>query len=133
MIGAITAVNKSKSGKALRITLNGKTYNAFLDSKLDEALGKVIEAQITPDKGYGEGIGQWAYSNAPAQPGPANAAPDPINRATVTPGASGDRFYLPFVSNTVAHCIAAGLIKNPSDVSPWAKAAYDAAQALDAL
>jgi len=133
MIGTVTAVNHSKSGKALRVTLNGKVYNAFLDSKLDTAVGKVIDCQITPDKGFGEGIGQWAYSQAPAPPQPANSPTGVENRATVTPGASGDRFYLPFVSNTVAHCIAAGLIKTPSDVSPWAKAAYDAAQALDAL
>ena len=133
MIGTVTAVNHSKSGKAFRVTLNGKVYNAFLDSKLDTAVGKVIDCQITPDKGFGEGIGQWAYSTAPAQPGPSNSPVGVENRATVTPGPAGDRFYLPFVSNTVAHCIAAGLIKTPSDVSPWAKAAYDAAQALDAL
>ena len=133
MIGTVTAVNHSKSGKAFRVTLNGKVYNAFLDSKLDTAVGKVIDCQITPDKGFGEGIGQWAYSQAPAQPSPANSPVGVENRATVATGPAGDRFWLPFCSNQVAHAIQAGLIKEPSQIGAWAKAAYEAVQAVDAL
>jgi hypothetical protein len=40
---------------------------------------------------------------------------------------------MPFVSNVVAHAIQVGTIKTPEEISKWAKAAYDAAQALDAL
>jgi len=128
MIGTVTAVNHSKSGKALRITLNGKVYNAFLDSKLDQAVGKVIDCQITPDKGFGEGIGQWAYSTQQTHTGPVNSPTGVENRATVTPGVSGDRFWLAFVSNQVAHAIQAGLITEPNQIGAWAKAAYEAVQ-----
>ena len=44
----------------------------------------------------------------------------------------GDRFWLPFVSNTVAHAIAAGKIEGPADIQAWAAAAKAAALALDA-
>ena len=46
---------------------------------------------------------------------------------------NGDRWYMPFVSNTVAHAIAAGCIKDFGELNQWAKAAHDAAIALDAL
>lgn len=43
-----------------------------------------------------------------------------------------DRFWLPFVSNTVAHAISSGAITDPLQVSIWAKAAKAAAVELDA-
>jgi len=123
MIGAITAVNRSKSGKALRITLNGKVYNAFLDSGLDGAVGKVIDAQITPDKGYGEGIGQWAYSkDAPERA--AEVAQKAANRPLEA--STGGRLTEPelrFVSNVVGQAIASKTITDPFDIAVWTKAA----------
>lgn len=47
-------------------------------------------------------------------------------------GGGGDRFYMPFVSNVVAHAIAAGRIEGPADIQAWAQAAKAAAVALDA-
>jgi hypothetical protein len=126
MIGQVESCAPTKSGKALRVKLAGSYYNAYLDSGLDKAVGRAIDCQITPDKGFGLGIGQWTL---------AKDVPGPVKEAeTRTPVSSnGDRFYMPFVSNVVAHAIAAGQIKTPADLNQWAKAAYDAAQALDAL
>ena len=36
--------------------------------------------------------------------------------------------YLPMTSNVVAHAIAAGLIKDPTDIHAWAQAAFIAAK-----
>ena len=124
MIGTVEEVTKTKSGKALRVKLAGTWYGGFLDSGLDKAVGKTIEAQITPDKGWGLGIGQWSYSQAPAQPSPANTAVKPSN---------GDRWWLPFVSNQVAHAIQAGRIQTPADMNAWAKAAKECVLATDIL
>ena len=124
-IGKVESVAPTKSGKALRVRIAGNYYNAFLDSGIDKVVGQTIDFQVTPDKGYGPGIGQWG----PAVNQPPASAPQAPN----SPAGGGDRFYMPFVSNVVAHAIAAGRIQNPTDLSAWAKAAYDAAQALDTL
>jgi len=55
------------------------------------------------------------------------------NGAAAAPGAGPtDRFWLPFVSNTVAHAIAATLIQEPMQIKAWAAAAKQAAIELDA-
>ena len=126
MIGAITAVNRSKSGKALRITLNGKVYNAFLDSGLDGAVGKTIDAQITPDKGYGEGIGQWAYSTQATPPQASNTAPNPFPHHPDNPPVAVGRLTEPelrFVSNCVGSAIMAKALNDPAELGIWTKAA----------
>ena len=128
MIGKVESVEKSKSGKALRVKLGGKWYGAFLDSGLDAVVGKMIDAQIVPNAKYGDGIGQWGMA-----PDAAEAVRATAERATGGVTMAGDRFWLPFCSNQVAHAIAAGLIKEPRDISAWAKAAYEAVQAVDAL
>ena len=125
-IGKVENVSPTKSGKALRVKVVGNYYNAFLDSGIDKVVGQTIDFQVTPDKGYGPGIGQWG----PAVNQPQASAPQAPNSPVA---ASGDRFYMPFVSNVVAHAIAAGRVQNPADLNAWAKAAYDAAQALDTL
>ena len=44
-----------------------------------------------------------------------------------------DRWYMPFVSNTVAHAIEAELITKPADIEVWARAAKQAAQDIDTV
>jgi hypothetical protein len=44
-----------------------------------------------------------------------------------------DRFWMPFVSNVVAHAIAGGQVKDPAQVFNWAMAAKQAALALDKI
>ena len=126
MIGKVEEVTKSKSGKALRVKLGGKWYGAFLDSGLDAVVGKMIDAEIIPNIKFGDGIGQWGMAQ-----GASEAVKGVAERATST--TNGDRFYMPFVSNVVAHGIAAGAIKSPADINAWARAAHDVAVALDAL
>lgn len=56
-----------------------------------------------------------------------------ITAVAVTPisnGPSSDRWFMPFVSNTVAHAIAAGKIQEPLDIKAWAAAAKQAAEEL---
>lgn len=135
MIGLVESVAPSKSGKAFRVKLSGSFYNAFLDSGLDKVVGKSIDCQITPDKGFGLGIGQWSLAEGQPPTKPSTASPAGFKQmsGTLTVAIPQDRFYMPFVSNVVAHAIAAGQIKTPADLNQWAKAAYEAAQALDAL
>lgn len=44
----------------------------------------------------------------------------------------GDKWWMPFVSNTVAHAIQAGHITGPGEIGTWAKAAKLAAEAVAA-
>jgi len=133
MIGKIKSVMKSKSGKAFRVQFEGSEawYGAFLDSGIDGAVGKVVDAQITPNKGFGEGIGQWAYSQAPTSPAPANTAVGASTGASA--GAYSDRWWLPFVSNQCAHLIAAGVIKDKASLNQWAKDLKETVIGVDAL
>ncbi len=117
MIGKVEQVTKSKSGKALRVMINGVWYGAFLDSGLDGAVGKTVDAQITPNKGFGEGIGQWAYSTAPTPPQPANTASAPSTGGKLTEP------ELRFVSNVVGSAIMAKTLTDPMEIGTWAKAA----------
>jgi len=43
----------------------------------------------------------------------------------------GDRWYMPFVSNTVAHAISAALLTEPTQIKLWAAAAKEAAMELE--
>ena len=131
MIGTITQVNKSKSGKAFRVSLNGKVYNAFLDSEIDKAVGKLVDVQITPDKGFGEGIGQWAYSTMIVQPSAPTQAAAPS--VAIPNNAYADRWWLPFCSNQIHALIAAGVIKDKASLNQWAKDLREAVQAVDSL
>ena len=124
MIGKVESVTQSKSGKTWRVKIGDKFYGANFDSKLDGAVGKAIDFKF--DEGdFGPWIQSWGYATTAVASNPAQVG--------TAPHANGDRFYMPFVSNTVAHAIAAGLIKNPADLNLWARAAHDVAVALDAL
>ena len=46
-------------------------------------------------------------------------------------GATGDRWWMPFVSNTVAHAIAANMINEPTQIKLWAAAAKQAALEIE--
>ncbi len=63
----------------------------------------------------------------------ANGAPaqQANNPAPNSPAPQSDRWYMPFVSNTVAHALSSGLIKEPYQVKQWAAAAKQTAMELD--
>lgn len=109
----IESVGPSKTGKSLRVKANGDWYGAKLDSGIKQ--GATIEATII-DGDYGPQIREWREASTPA--GKTNGAPS-------------TNWWMPFVSNTVAHAIQAGLIKEPKEVGPWAVAAMQTAIALE--
>lgn len=110
----VESVTPAKTGKSLRVKANGEWYGAKKDSGI--AAGMTIDAEVE-DGEYGKWINKWkAMSNAPA----------PASNPSSAPQLPGGSPWLPFVSNTVAHAITAGLIQSPSQVEAWAKAAKDA-------
>lgn len=43
---------------------------------------------------------------------------------------NGDKWFMPFVSNTVAHALTAGVLTDPTQIKAWAAAAKQAAEEL---
>jgi hypothetical protein len=116
----IESVGPSKSGKALRVKAGGSWYGAKKDSGL--TAGMTIDAEVSNGE-YGAWIDKYkAVSNGNGSSG--------VTAPQTTTNGSGDRWYMPFVSNTVAHAINAGIIKEPADIKAWAAAAKQAAQDL---
>lgn len=118
MQGVAEKVDLSKTGKSYRVKVGDAWYGAKKDTGIEQMRGKLIK--FTVESGE---YGQWITDPEVVSGGPA--------AANSSVGPSSDRFYMSFVSNVVAHCIQAGLIKEPKDIGSWAKAAHDTAQALD--
>lgn len=116
MLLNVTEVKPTKSGKSVVVKAGGKDYFAKPDMGL--AAGMTIEAE-TEDSEYNGKTLVWikAYKKT--------------NGSAPATSGGGNLPYMPFVSNTVAHAIAAGCIKNPSEVGAWAKAAIEAVRDID--
>lgn len=108
----------SKTGKSILIKSGNDTYFAKPDSGLKA--GMTVEAE-TKESEYNGKTNVWIERWKEI----AGAAP-----AAATGEAPGFLPFMPFISNTVAHAISAGLIKEPADVSMWANAALTAANEL---
>lgn len=132
----------AKSGKCYNVTLSGQKYLANLDSGLNANIGKWVEAEIQPSKDpkFPSWIGKWVHAASPdAAPGassPAGGSPAslppvaaPVTREPVyaTQNANVAPWWMPFVSNTVAHAIQAGHCQSPEGIRTWAIAARNAA------
>jgi len=126
MRGKVEQLTKSRTGKSWRVLISGTWYGANFDSKIDSQLGKIVDFEFDDGK-YGPWLETWGPDLTPSAPIPQAPTAPPSQSS------GGDRFYMPFVSNVVAHGIAAGVIKTPADINQWAKAAHDVAVALDAL
>ena len=127
----IIKVTDSKSGKAKRVQIGDQWYGANKDCGLTP--GMVIEPVIESGD-FGPWIKKWAPAQSLPPSSPLSAPVTPQDR----PGRTGSSamaapYWLPFVSNTVAHGIAVGLIKEPHQIGAWAKAAAETAIALEAL
>ena len=118
MKGVIDKCDLSKTKKSYRVKIGDSWYGASKDSGIDALVGKTIEARVEETD-----FGPW-LDDIKQVSGGAPAA---------TGGTSGsvDRFYMPFISNTVAHAIQAGLIKVPTDVKAWARQAYVAVRDVE--
>ncbi len=131
-------VTTASTGKSLRVMLGGKWYGAALDSGLNGMKGQMIEAEIETGK-YGPWIKGYAKVAAPGASSP------PVTPSGLPPVAAPQApryaeqssnvapWWMPFVSNCVAHSIAAGHIQNPEGIRAWAIAARNAANACVAV
>lgn len=127
-------VTMAKSGKSRRVKLSGSYYGSYLDSGIETQIGKLIEAEIvTLDKG-GPWIKAWKPSAAPQAIPAAPVQPGPLDGGKVykyaEPSDNVQPWYMPFVSNTVAHAIAAGKCETPEAVNQWALKAAQVAVAV---
>lgn len=118
----IDKVGPSKSGKALRVKCGSDWYGAKKDSGVQE--GMTIEAEIE-DGDFGKWIGKYRQiTNGNGAP---NAAQQPSTSSSSGSGAVGAApVWANFVSNQVAHAIAAGRIEDPDQIKIWAAAAKSA-------
>ena len=116
---------KGKTGnESYKVYTDFGTYYASLKSTgIEQCVGKQIDAETSKTAD-----GKVSFING------FTVLPDGENAATSATSVSNgvsDRFWAPFVSNTVAHAIQGGLIKTVSDLRQWAAAAYETAQRLD--
>ena len=136
----VDQVTTAKTGRSLRVLLSGQWYGAAMDSGLNGQVGKMIEAEIETGK-FGPWIKKWVPSNAAPQgtppassvpPAGSPAAAAPYQREPAYAEASDNiqPWYMPFVSNTVAHAIEKGLIQSPVGINEWALKAAQVAQAI---
>src|SRR3990172_2125327 len=132
MLGRVDSVTKSQSGKSWRVKIGPKFYGANFDSKIDAALGRKIDFDADDGK-FGPWVKTWGYINEPAAPPTAAAPPTdaPVTREAVREPRVVDRWWAPFVSNCVAHAIAAGTIKDIVQLRAWAVAAKHAIVAAE--
>ena len=127
MKSMVEAVILAKSGKSLRVLLDDEIwYGAKKNCNLHK--GDTIEVE-TEDTEFGPWIMSYSPRTKEERDKPAEDKREEI-RGTGQRSANG---YMPFVSNTVAHAISAGKIQHESEISKWAKAARDAAVALEVL
>lgn len=95
-------------------------YRAKLNlAGVEQLTGKTIEADTSQSE-YNGKVYHWINGFSVLEMTKANNG-----------SSSVDRWYMSFVSNTVAHALQSGRIEQPADISKWAKAAYDTAMALD--
>lgn len=120
----IEAVKTNPSGKSLTVKAGGKDYFAKTNSGISP--GMTIEAETKVSDYNGKSnvwIEKWkAVAEATQTP----------QAGTKPPAANGSApWWMPFVSNTVAHAIQAGIIQTPNQIDAWAVAARLAAQKLE--
>ncbi len=138
MLLQIESVKLSKSGKSYWVVSStGEGYSSKALG-IEQTAGKTIDAVTNVFKIGNDDVNGIQSFTVVAGPVPsASPAPAPITMRGAAiplplgPSAVADRYWLPFVSNQVAHAIAAGLIKDPSDMHGWAKAAYIAVTNAD--
>ena len=136
MKGTVTEAKLSKSGKSYIVQIGGQGYFAKLDSKLDQAVGKPIDFSVDPTNYQGKTINwvrDWDFEREQSvQVGSAIPAQTPASSVTKQQS-NGDRWWLPFCSNQIAHLIQVGVVKDKATLNQWAKDLKDCVTALDTL
>ena len=124
----IENVKTNPSGKSCVVKAGGKDYLA--KPAMGLAPGMTIEAELKESFFNGKTniwIEKYKAVNGSAAP-QAGASPERSQGPLVDrerPAVAAPP-WLPFASNTVAHAINAGIIKEPADVKQWAAAAKQA-------
>ena len=133
MKGTVTEAKLSKSGKSYIVQIAGQGYFAKLDSKLDQAVGQSIDYSVDPQNYQGKTINwirDWDFDRAPSAP-PVMGSAIPAQAPQPAKQSNGDRWWLNFVSNVVAHAVQAGHIKTTQELRVWAVGARSAIDAAD--
>jgi hypothetical protein len=123
--GAISAIEDSKSGKALRVQVNGQWFSSK-DFGIRDQVGTVIT--FTPSSSEYRGKTYWWINDYNVGTTGTTRAASPA----AAPAATNNEAmaFLPMTSNLVAHAIAAGRIETPEQIAAWARAAFNAAKNL---
>jgi hypothetical protein len=131
MLLTIESVKLSKSGKSYWVIANGKGYSSKAKGIEQLSPGQAIEATTGSFKIGNDTVDSIdGFTLATGVVAPSSSLSAQLKtEPALTP--SVDRYWIQFVSNQVAHAIAAGLIKQPHDMSEWAKAAYQAVNNAD--
>lgn len=126
MKGTVESVTKSKTGKSWRVKIGSEFYGANFDSKIDSMLGKPIDFEWT-DGQFGKWLQSWGPDTSQNIPNVGSSLPNLGIKG------NGDRWWLPFCSNQIAHLIQVGVIKDKATLNQWAKDLKDCVTALDTL
>ena len=126
----VERLSPTKSGKGYMVKGSGLVDSYYSKAMgIEQTLGKTLDAVIgsfsTPAGVKVETIESFTISSAQSSPQPSQNG----TRASI----SGDRWYMPFVSNVCAHAITSGLVVSPADLSVWARAAKIAALSADSM
>jgi hypothetical protein len=131
--GLIESATKSQSGKSVSVKI-GNVYYTCKDFNVLNWAGQVVSFATSQSEWQGNTM-HWM--NDPvlvdnAHSGGGNNIPAPVppvsqsQASQATPIANSIAPMMPFISNTVAHAIANGLIKTPTDVGTWAENCVEA-------
>jgi hypothetical protein len=132
MQGVIQSIEYSKKG-APKFKINGAWYYAGR-CKVDTLhVGAEIEfeSNLFGEQNNLNGLQWWKPTQGGKPSGNTSNAPQNRPNGASAPAAvpSTDALILPFISNTIAHAIQAGLIKSPEDLTGWVMGARAALSA----
>jgi hypothetical protein len=119
----IENVKTNPSGKSVAVTAGGKNYLAKPGMGL--APGMTIDAEVK-DSFFNGKTNTWIEAYKAVNGSAAPQAGQGAGHSPAATPAGAAPVWLPFASNTVAHAINAGIIKEPADVKQWAAAAKQA-------
>lgn len=121
----IESIKTNPSGKSIVVKAGGRDYLAKVGMPLQA--GMTIDAELKDSQFNGKTntwIEKWKQVNVAPQ---TMGNTQPVHGAAVSGSSAGAApVWLPFLSNTVAHAIQAGLITDPSHIKLWAAAAKQA-------
>ena len=122
----IESVKLTASKKNYSVKADGKYYVAALRTGIEQQVGHSIDAVL------------GSFTSASGQEVSTIEGFTLVEQAKLPisgPSASNghDRWWVPFVSNQVAHAIQCGLVKELGDIAPWARAAKIAILSADRM